>query len=178
MFGWVRNVYDEKACGRCKLNKSFKFYRKLKKVSKTFIGGNGWCGRDLNLYVSICKECENSDFMERYRKNPYPQLFHNFKKRASLAKVPFDLNKDELKEIIDNCGDRCPVLGFKYIKDADKNNRDYAPSLDRIDPKKGYTKENIIVVSMLANRIKTDATIDQLGKVYNFYKQLIKNKVL
>ena len=27
-------------------------------------------------------------------------------------------------------------------------------------------------------RIKTETTIDQLGKVYNFYKQLIKNKVL
>ena len=35
-------------------------------------------------------------------------------------------------------------------------------------------KENIIAASMLANRIKTDATIDQIGKVYNFYKRLLK----
>ena len=114
--------------------------------------------------------------MKRYRKNPYHQLFHNFKKRASFAKVPFELSKENMIEIFDNGGDTCPVFGFKYIKDADKNNRDYAPSLDRIDPKKGYTKENTIVVSMLANRIKTDATIDQIGKVYQFYKNIIKKK--
>ena len=32
-------------------------------------------------------------------------------------------------------------LDYKFIKNATKDNRDYAPSLDRIDPKKGYTKE-------------------------------------
>tara|TARA_B100000925_G_scaffold236384_1_gene185101 strand:+ start:744 stop:860 length:117 start_codon:yes stop_codon:yes gene_type:complete len=38
--------------------------------------------------------------------------------------------------------------------------------LDRIDPKKGYTKENAIVVSMLANRIKTDAKLEDIGKFF------------
>tara|TARA_E500000178_G_C16585171_1_gene557838 strand:+ start:162 stop:311 length:150 start_codon:yes stop_codon:yes gene_type:complete len=37
-------------------------------------------------------------------------------------------------------------------------------------------KENVIVVSMLANRIKTDASIEQIGKVYQFYKRFLKNK--
>ena len=69
------------------------------------------------------------------------------------------------------------MLFYIFLKDADKKNRDYAPSLDRIDPKKGYTKENTIVVSMLANRIKTDASIEQIGKVYKFYKMLSKNKI-
>ena len=32
------------------------------------------------------------------------------------------------------------------------------------------------VVSMLANRIKTDAKIEDIGKVFNFYKKLIKIK--
>jgi hypothetical protein len=44
--------------------------------------------------------------------------------------------------------------------------------------KKGYTKENTIAVSMLANRIKTDASIEQIGKVYKFYKKLLKNKII
>jgi len=29
---------------------------------------------------------------------------------------------------------------------------------------------------MLANRIKTDAEIEDIGKVFNFYKKLIKTK--
>ena len=108
--------------------------------------------------------------MKRYRLNPYNQLFHNFKKRTSLAKVAFELTKDEMRIIFEKSGDRCPVFGFKFNKNSTKDNRDYAPSLDRIDPKEGYTKENTIVVSMLANRIKTDAKIEDIGKVLTFIK--------
>ena len=37
-------------------------------------------------------------------------------------------------------------------------------------------KENIIVVSMKANRIKTDETIDEIRKVADFYEKLLKYK--
>ena len=176
VFNWVRNIYDKKECGSCKTFKTYLEFRKLKNTSSAFKEGRGFCGRDKNLYFSKCKKCENSEFMLRYRKNPYHQLFHNFKKRASSAKVPFELTKDEMRIIFEKSDDKCPVFGFKFVKNATRDNRDYAPSLDRIDPKKGYTKENTIVVSMLANRIKTDAKIKDIGKVFNFYKKLIKTK--
>jgi len=165
-----------KNCNKCKQNINFRKFRKVNPLSKGPNKGKkiGWTDINGETRFSICKSCENINFMKRYRKNPYHQLFHNFKKRSSLAKVPFELTKDEMREIFEKSGDKCSIFGFKYIKNANKNNRDYAPSLDRINPKKGYTKENTIVVSMLANRIKTDATIEQIGKVYNFYKRFIK----
>ena len=43
-------------------------------------------------------------------------------------------------------------------------------------PNKGYVKGNIIVVSMRANRIKTDATFDEIRKVADFYEKLLKDK--
>ena len=43
-------------------------------------------------------------------------------------------------------------------------------------PNKGYVKGNIIVVSMRANRIKTDATFDEIRKVEDFYEKLLKDK--
>lgn len=178
VFQWVRNIYDEKECGNCKKFKKYNLFRSLKSSSAAFKEGRGFCGRDKNLYISQCKECENSKFMDRYRKNPIPQLYYNFKKRASLANVPFDLTKEDLKELLENAGDKCPVLGIKFVKNANKDNKDYSPSVDRIDPKKGYTKNNTIVVSFLANRIKTDAKLDEIKKVYEFYLNLNKKNNL
>ena len=45
--------------------------------------------------------------------------------------------------------------------------------LDRIVPAKGYVKENIIIISLLANSIKSSATPTQILKVGNFYKELL-----
>ena len=69
---------------------------------------------------------------------------------------------------------KCPVLGIdlQYSDIGSKKYQtDNSPSLDRIDPKKGYTKDNVVIMSNLANRIKTDATADQIEKVWKFLKK-------
>ena len=57
-----------------------------------------------------------------------------------------------------------------------QNNWCTSPSIDRIDNSKGYTKDNIIVVSQLANAIKNQATPNQIQKVATFYEKLYKEK--
>lgn len=56
---------------------------------------------------------------------------------------------------------RCPLLGLR-LKRRDK---DCAPTLDRIDPAKGYIPGNVWVISMKANRIKNDATLEELEQL-------------
>jgi len=68
----------------------------------------------------------------------------------------------------------CPVLGMRLRSRKGGVPRANSPSLDRIDPDKGYVKGNVIVVSWLANRIKSDATPDQILAVGRFYKKLIR----
>lgn len=68
--------------------------------------------------------------------------------------------------------DVCPVLGIPIRRDCTKEDRDSAPSIHRIDNNKGYTPDNIIVVSMRANQIKGTATVEELEKVLFFYKGL------
>jgi hypothetical protein len=54
--------------------------------------------------------------------------------------------------------------------------RDSRASLDRIDNTKGYVPGNVVVVSYRANRIKSDATAQELLRIARFYAQLATNK--
>ena len=55
----------------------------------------------------------------------------------------------------------CPVLGIEL--DWGMNGRQTnSPSLDRINPNKGYVKGNVMIMSDLANRMKQNATPEQL----------------
>ena len=53
----------------------------------------------------------------------------------------------------------CPILKMelKYNGNKEKN----SASLDRIDSTKGYTKDNIQVISYLANLMKSNSTIEE-----------------
>lgn len=46
---------------------------------------------------------------------------------------------------------------------------DNSPTLDKIEPALGYVPGNIIVISGRANRLKADATIDELRAIASFY---------
>lgn len=51
-----------------------------------------------------------------------------------------------------------------------------SPTLDRIDPKKGYVPGNVAVISDKANAIKSNANYRQIGEVYKWLKRLTKRK--
>lgn len=57
--------------------------------------------------------------------------------------------------------DLCPLLGLK-LSFSDFGLRYNSPSLDRKDSSKGYTKDNIWVISSRANILKNDAKLEEL----------------
>lgn len=67
--------------------------------------------------------------------------------------------------------DVCPVLGLPLEVIGGKFS-DNSPTLDRIDNNKGYTKGNVLVVSWRANRLKADATLQELRMIAAFYGAL------
>ena len=66
----------------------------------------------------------------------------------------------------------CPVLGIKMTWVGE---RDTTPSIDKIFPNKGYVEGNVIWVSTRANRIKQDATPEEMMKVAKWLKKQEKS---
>jgi hypothetical protein len=66
---------------------------------------------------------------------------------------------------------QCPILGIPIIY-GNSYTTDNSPSIDRINNELEYTKSNIQLVSMLANRMKNSANNEQLIK---FAEYIIKN---
>ena len=120
-----------------------------------------------------CKKCsaERAEKEREIRKNnwkhkPTLAMFNNSKQRAKTAGLEYTLTLDDI--IIP---DYCPVLGIK-LDTGDRKRKGNAPSIDRIDNSKGYTKENTMVISNRANMIKNDATIEDLIMIGKFYQNL------
>jgi hypothetical protein len=57
----------------------------------------------------------------------------------------------------------CPLLNIPLDFDKrGKGTNPESPSIDRIDPNEGYVPVNVWVVSAKANRMKSDATLEEL----------------
>lgn len=105
---------------------------------------------------------------EQHRKNPLKNMLLCAKRRAKEKNIEFSIN---INDII--MPEICPVFGIPLLVGDDRS-IDNSPSLDRINNTKGYTKDNTIIVSHKANTIKNNASIEDLEKIYHFYKNIGK----
>ena len=118
-------------------------------------------------FNQLLKYWSNYDDKRKSTKSGHiKRLYQNIKSRAKKEKIPFDLTLEYLESI---APDICPVfnipLGWGESNKIAKKN---SPSLDKIDPKIGYVKNNVCWLSQLANKMKQDATIDQLKQFANW----------
>lgn len=72
--------------------------------------------------------------------------------------------------------DVCPVFGltlnYNGTGEQGFTRGEDSPSIDRIDSSKGYTKENIQIISWRANRIKNDSTPEELRLLADYMEAL------
>ena len=103
-----------------------------------------------------------------YIDNPARALLVNARARAKQRGVAFDLTLEDV-----SIPDVCPVLGLEIRKGVPgaSGGSDNSPSLDRIRPELGYVPGNVVVVSHRANRIKQDATADELELVARWLRK-------
>lgn len=110
---------------------------------------------------------KNKDRILKKRREQYlsysdtRKLVNSAKQRANKKGLEFEITPGDIF-----IPEFCPILKKPLIKHTR-----YAPSIDRIDSSKGYTKNNIWVISRRANLMKNDATIEDLKR---FAKWAIK----
>ena len=138
-----------KQCCLCGLEKEFTEYHKAATTPDGF--------------DRRCKKCRKQKAAESYRENWFHWTVKLKKSFCKKNKIPFDLTPEYLESIWTPA---CPVFG-KPFEMFDKSSS-FSPSLDRIDPAKGYVKGNIRYISARANRIKYDASAEELLQVLKY----------
>lgn len=97
--------------------------------------------------------------------HPFYHLFYGAKSRARKFGIEFSLCREDI--IIP---EKCPILGIKF-KRGTGGFCPESPSIDRINPSAGYTKSNIKIISWRANRLKSDASIEEVEAILAYMKQ-------
>jgi hypothetical protein len=115
-------------------------------------------------YSEKNREILNNKQKQNRFNNPQLYIITRIKHNCKKNNIPFNLQEKDI--IIPEC---CPVFGIKLEFNEGKFS-DNSPSVDRLKPELGYIKGNIRVISYKANRLKSDAKIDDLEKVIEYMK--------
>lgn len=138
-----------KECSSCGLFKEYTEY------CIRFVDGR-------NYLFALCNSCKNASLKKRRHSNIQERLYHSCKHRATRQSLPFNLALEDIVVPV-----VCPILGLILDPRGGKRS-DLTPTVDRINPLKGYTKDNIVVCSWRANKLKSDATITELDLIHQF----------
>lgn len=89
-------------------------------------------------------------------------------------------SKTERLQLLDMIAlpDVCPALGIPINYGVVGVMSDNSPSIDRLDNTQGYTPENIHVISLRANRLKSDATPAELLQISEYIKACAFKKTM
>ena len=90
--------------------------------------------------------------------------------RAGRFGVSFNLTVDYVRSILPT---HCPILGvpLRFHVGEGSGPREDSPSLDCVVRERGYVPGNVVVVSSRANRIKSDASLEELRALTSFYSR-------
>lgn len=122
------------------------------------------------MYREKYRATVNARSKAKRQQFPKETMLHRTKMRSRVTGREFSLTADDIE-----IPTHCPVLGIE-LSVASRGHCDGSPSLDRIDNSKGYVPGNVIVISNRANKLKGDATLDELIAIVNFYRWLLPAK--
>jgi len=148
-----RARHSKKVCGVCKT-----LYNPTSQTQKRC----SKCAPDFN------KKQDAEHKARRQKMRPWCRLVEAAKTAAKVKGLAFNLTSDYVRSI---WNDTCPILGVRLVRNGSVRT-DRSPSLDRVVPEVGYVVDNVQVISWRANRIKNDATVEELVKIAKYFRKL------
>lgn len=127
------------------------------------------CGKEVVAYRSNLEGTQRScGCWRRERLTTHGQsktlrysMLKNAQSRAREIGVPFKITLEDIPFI----PDRCPVLDIPLSTQRQRPRRQDSPTLDRKSPALGYIPGNVSIISEKANRLKSNASPDELRKI-------------
>lgn len=174
-----------KNCKKCEIDKSVENFH-VDKTSKD--GLFRWCKtckkeydkryRKSDKVKNFQKSKSYRDRKKEYQKvrfdsDPRLILLQAAKARAKKYNLPFNIT---IEDII--IPEKCPLLNISLERKPYGKKTGFlmnSPSLDKIESRLGYTKGNVMVISMKANAMKYSATLDELETFCKNSLKLITN---
>ena len=137
---------------------------------------------DTNKVCSLCKEKKSLDMFHKSDSatilgitnkciscTALSSMIKNAKQRCKKSGRIIDIDDYYLLKLTKGLV-YCPVLGIEMVFGGTGSIQDNSASIDRFDTTQGYIKGNVWIISYKANRMKSDATIDDIKKVYDYMK--------
>lgn len=159
-------IYTEvpvKTCSKCKASLSLINFNKAKRTH------DGFCFH--------CKDCMRI-YANNIKDTPASRA-RSLVKNATRRNPSCSLSTEDIKKRIGH--GYCEVTGIKFdlsgghtTDDGKTTARSFTPSLDRKDPTKGYTQDNVQVVVWIYNRAKG---VQGHADVMTMVKALVANHV-
>ena len=103
------------------------------------------------------KEYKKQKEIEYAQQNREKLLLAQAKSSAKRRKIDFNLEESDI-----SIPTHCPILGIELTKTRGMGRVKSNVSLDRLNNDFGYVKGNVWVISDLANRMKSNATKEEL----------------
>lgn len=169
-------VQATKICNACKEAKPLTMFTK----NKSAPDGLQYKCRACDVIYQAKRRSENSEKLLKYGRDyqksrrldfnyRLQMLINASKQRAKNKNRDHSITVEDIKAIYpsDGC---CPIFGMK-LEFNNAGFRENSPSIDRIDSTKGYTPNNIQIISWKANRIKGYASVEELEMLLAYLTQ-------
>lgn len=119
-----------------------------------------------------CKSCRKTEARNKYKESPFQTLYRCKKSESKKKGIPFDLESNYLKNIWTGI---CPIFNIPIEIGTEGCGSHKSGHLDRVIPELGYIKGNVNYISGRANRIKYDASVQELRSIADWLEKQIES---